>query len=92
MPELGDRLGEKALSIVERRGLHVSLGVSVEKVTEDTVTLTDGRVLPCRTLIWTAGVAPSPLIATLGAKTNRGRLRGRARSDGAGVRRRVRAR
>ncbi|MFD0068076.1 NAD(P)/FAD-dependent oxidoreductase [Streptomyces sp. NPDC056690] len=74
MPELGDRLGEKALSIVERRGLHVSLGVSVEKVTEDTVTLTDGRVLPCRTLIWTAGVAPSPLIATLGAKTNRGRL------------------
>ncbi|WP_367039369.1 NAD(P)/FAD-dependent oxidoreductase [Streptomyces sp. Je 1-332] len=74
MPELGDRLGEKALDIVRRRGLEVSLGVTVDKVTEDTVTLTDGRELPCRTLIWTAGVAPSPLIATLGAETNKGRL------------------
>lgn len=74
MPELGDRLGEKALALVRRRGLEVSLGVTVEKATEDTVTLTDGRTLPCRTLIWTAGVAPSPLIATLGADTNKGRL------------------
>ena len=38
------------------------------------MTFTDGRVLPCRTLIWTAGVAASPLIATLGAETVRGRL------------------
>ncbi|MGW0908865.1 NAD(P)/FAD-dependent oxidoreductase [Streptomyces sp. NPDC002853] len=74
MPELGDRLGEKALAIMRRRGVEVSLGVTVDKATEDTVTLTDGRALPCRTLIWTAGVAPSPLIATLGAETNRGRL------------------
>ncbi|TGB10086.1 NAD(P)/FAD-dependent oxidoreductase [Streptomyces sp. MZ04] len=74
MPELGDRLGEKALAILRRRGVDVSLGVSVAKATEDSVTLTDGRVLPCRTLIWTAGVAPSPLIATLGAETDRGRL------------------
>lgn len=74
MPELGERLGDKAMDILERRGLHVSLGVSVASVTEDTVTLTDGRELPCHTLIWTAGVAPSPLVATLGAETNRGRL------------------
>ena len=74
MPELGDKLGEKALKILRKRGLHISLGVSVAECTEDTVTLTDGRVLPCRTLIWTAGVAPSPLIATMGAPTNRGRL------------------
>ncbi|MDQ8705648.1 NAD(P)/FAD-dependent oxidoreductase [Streptomyces sp. LHD-70] len=74
MPELGDRLGEKALDILRRRGLHVSLGVSVAKATEDTVTLTDGRMLPCRTLIWTAGVAASPLVRTLDAETSRGRL------------------
>ncbi|UFQ14293.1 MULTISPECIES: NAD(P)/FAD-dependent oxidoreductase [Streptomyces] len=74
MPELGERLGEKAMAIMQRRGVNVSLGVSVAKVTENTVTLTDDRVLPCRTLIWTAGVAPSPLIATLGAETNKGRL------------------
>ncbi|MCX3060136.1 NAD(P)/FAD-dependent oxidoreductase [Streptomyces beihaiensis] len=74
MPELGERLGDKAMGILQRRGLHISLGVSVAEVTEDTVTLTDGRELPCHTLIWTAGVAPSPLVATLDAETVRGRL------------------
>ncbi|MEU9860810.1 NAD(P)/FAD-dependent oxidoreductase [Streptomyces sp. NPDC047971] len=74
MPELGDRLGGAALEILRRRGIEVSLGVSVASVDDDAVTLTDGRVLPSRTLIWTAGVAASPLIGTLGAETLRGRL------------------
>ncbi|MEU6882192.1 NAD(P)/FAD-dependent oxidoreductase [Streptomyces sp. NPDC046712] len=74
MPELGDKLGGAALDILRRRGIEVSLGVSVSSVDDDAVTLTDGRVLPTRTLIWTAGVAASPLIGTLGAETLRGRL------------------
>ncbi|HWU10157.1 MAG TPA: NAD(P)/FAD-dependent oxidoreductase [Streptomyces sp.] len=74
MPELGDKLGLSALEILRRRGIEVSLGVSVAEAGPDKVTLTDGRVLPCRTLIWTAGVAASPLVATLGAETVRGRL------------------
>ncbi|MDG4858730.1 NAD(P)/FAD-dependent oxidoreductase [Streptomyces sp. T-3] len=74
MPELGDGLGRKAVRILERRGVAVSLGVSVASADRDVVRLTDGRTLPCRTLIWTAGVAPSPLISTLDAATDRGRL------------------
>ncbi|MEU0128479.1 MULTISPECIES: NAD(P)/FAD-dependent oxidoreductase [unclassified Streptomyces] len=74
MPELGDKLGTSALEILRKRGIEVSLGVSVAEAGPDKVTFTDGRVLPCRTLIWTAGVAASPLIATLGAETVRGRL------------------
>ncbi|GAB2622026.1 NAD(P)/FAD-dependent oxidoreductase [Streptomyces capparidis] len=74
MPELGERLGEKALEIMKRRGVEVSLGVSVSEVGRDFVRLTDDRVLPCRTLIWTAGVAASPLVGTLGAETVKGRL------------------
>ncbi|MET9319474.1 NAD(P)/FAD-dependent oxidoreductase [Streptomyces sp. NPDC003038] len=74
MPELGDSLGRAALDILRRRGIQVSLGVSVAKAGAEEVTLTDGRVLPSRTLIWTAGVAASPLIGTLGAETARGRL------------------
>ncbi|MFF8279766.1 NAD(P)/FAD-dependent oxidoreductase [Streptomyces lateritius] len=74
MPELGEKLGRAALDILRRRGIEVSLGVSVASVDADNVTLTDGRVLPSRTLIWTAGVAASPLIGTLGAETHRGRL------------------
>ncbi|MFD8412162.1 NAD(P)/FAD-dependent oxidoreductase [Streptomyces sp. NPDC059650] len=74
MPELGDALGRAALDILRRRGIQVSLGVSVAKAGPTEVTLTDGRVLPSRTLIWTAGVTASPLIATLDAETVRGRL------------------
>ena len=74
MPELGDKLGETALSVLRKRGIEVSLGVSVAEVGEDWVKFTDGRTLPCRTLIWTAGVAASPLIGTLDAETVRGRI------------------
>ena len=74
MPELGDKLGATALDVLRKRGIQVSLGVSVAEVGEESVTFTDGRVIPSRTLIWTAGVAASPLIATLDAETVRGRL------------------
>ncbi|WP_328335010.1 MULTISPECIES: NAD(P)/FAD-dependent oxidoreductase [unclassified Streptomyces] len=74
MPELGDKLGRSALEILRGRGIEVSLGVSIAEAGPDKVTFTDGRVLPCRTLIWTAGVAASPLVGTLGAETVRGRL------------------
>ncbi|MEU0099675.1 MULTISPECIES: NAD(P)/FAD-dependent oxidoreductase [unclassified Streptomyces] len=74
MPELGDKLGNAALEVLRKRNIEVSLGVSIAEAGPEEVTFTDGRVLPCRTLIWTAGVAASPLIATLGAETVRGRL------------------
>ncbi|MFE2378640.1 NAD(P)/FAD-dependent oxidoreductase [Streptomyces sp. NPDC059398] len=74
MPELGDKLGQSALEILRGRGIEVSLGVSIAEAGPDKVTFTDGRVLPCRTLIWTAGVAASPLVGTVGAETVRGRL------------------
>ncbi|WP_158102099.1 NAD(P)/FAD-dependent oxidoreductase, partial [Streptomyces glaucescens] len=74
MPELGDKLGRSAMEVLQRRGIEVSLGVSIEKAGPEEVTFTDGRVIPTRTLIWTAGVVASPLIATLGAETVRGRL------------------
>ncbi|MBK0372095.1 NAD(P)/FAD-dependent oxidoreductase [Streptomyces californicus] len=74
MPELGDTLGLAALDVLRKRNIEVSLGVSIDKAGPEEVTFTDGRVLPCRTLIWTAGVAASPLIGTLGAETVRGRL------------------
>lgn len=74
MPELGDKLGRSAQEILRRRGIEVSLGVSIAKAGPEEVTFTDGRVVPTRTLIWTAGVVASPLIGTLGAETVKGRL------------------
>ncbi|MEU8589263.1 NAD(P)/FAD-dependent oxidoreductase [Streptomyces sp. NPDC048664] len=74
MPELGEKLGRSAQEILRRRGIEISLGVSIAKAGPEEVTFTDGRVVPTRTLIWTAGVAASPLVATLGAETVKGRL------------------
>lgn len=74
MPELGENLGRAALEMLARRGVVVRLETSVSEVGKDTVTLTTGEVLPCRTLVWTAGVAASPLVATLGTETIKGRL------------------
>lgn len=74
MPELGEKLGRSAQEILARRGIEISLGVSIAKAGPEEVTFTDGRVIPTHTLIWTAGVVASPLIATLGAETVRGRL------------------
>ncbi|WP_327070307.1 NAD(P)/FAD-dependent oxidoreductase [Kitasatospora sp. NBC_01302] len=74
MPELGEHLGNRAMKVLRERGVEVSLGVSVAEVGDTTVTFTDGRVIPSRTLIWTAGVAASPLIGTLDAETVRGRI------------------
>ncbi|MFF6880646.1 MULTISPECIES: FAD-dependent oxidoreductase [unclassified Streptomyces] len=74
MPELGDKLGSSARDILRRRGIEISLGTSIAKAGPEEVTFTDGRAIPTRTLIWTAGVVASPLIATLGAETVKGRL------------------
>ncbi|SCE59590.1 NADH dehydrogenase [Streptomyces sp. DvalAA-43] len=74
MPELGDKLGRSALEVLRARGIEVSLGVSIAEAAPEKVTFTDGRVLPCRTLIWTAGVTASPLVSTFDAETVRGRL------------------
>ncbi|MDS1269577.1 FAD-dependent oxidoreductase [Lipingzhangella sp. LS1_29] len=74
MPELGQNLGDDALNLLRSRGIRVSLGVSVREVSADKVTLTDGRVLPSRTLIWAAGTEPSPLMAATGLPTQKGKL------------------
>ena len=74
LPELGPRLGAYALTVLRQRGIDVRLGVSVSAADARSVTLTDGSTIPCRTLIWSAGVVASPLMATLGLPLERGRL------------------
>ena len=74
LPELDPRLSAGALQVLHKRGVDVRLGTSVSAAAADQVTLTSGDVVPCHTLVWTAGVTPSPLIGTLGLPTERGRL------------------
>lgn len=75
LPELGQRLGDEALAMLRQRGIDVRLETGLSEVTEDTVTLSDGQTIPCRTLVWTAGITANPLLATLDLDTGRsGRL------------------
>ncbi|UFS98764.1 NAD(P)/FAD-dependent oxidoreductase [Nocardia huaxiensis] len=74
MPELGERLGADAKEILAKRGVEFVPGLSAAEVTARSVTLTNGEVIPTRTVVWTAGVAPSPLAGHLGADTVKGRI------------------
>jgi NADH dehydrogenase len=75
LPELSERLGDDAMEVLRRRGVEVRLGTTVEEATEDKVRLSDGDTISTHTLVWCTGVTPSPLIATLGLPTERGRLK-----------------
>ncbi|MFI6865436.1 NAD(P)/FAD-dependent oxidoreductase [Nocardia sp. NPDC050406] len=74
MPELGERLAENAKKLLAQREIEFVPGASAAEVTERSVTLTTGRVIPTRTVLWSAGVAPSPLAEHLGATTVKGRV------------------
>jgi len=49
-------------------------GTSVKEATAEGVLLSDGSMVPTRSLIWCVGVRPDPLVETLGLPTDRGRL------------------
>lgn len=74
LPELGPRLGRYALKVLRARGMQVRLGVSVASMSDDGVTLTDGSQVPTRTVLWTVGVTPPPLVQRLALPVERGRL------------------
>ncbi|MEY2541146.1 MAG: hypothetical protein QOI22_748 [Verrucomicrobiota bacterium] len=75
LPELGENLGRYTQTVLARRGVKIHLDTRVERMTEDTVFLAHGAPIPCRTLVWTAGTVPSPLISSLPCAKERGRIR-----------------
>ena len=74
LPELGADLGRYAERKLCARKVEVRKGVRVAAYDGAAVTLADGTVIPAATLIWTAGVKPSPAIAALPFRKTGGRL------------------
>ena len=74
LPELGESLGRYTEKVLARRGVEVRLNTRVKSVTETKVFLADGVSIPSRTLVWTAGTVPSPIISSLPCAKERGRL------------------
>ena len=74
LPELGEELGHYAEQKLRERKVEVIKGPRVANYDGVVVTLSDGTSIPAATLIWTAGVKPSPVIASLPCEKERGRL------------------
>jgi NADH dehydrogenase len=74
LPELGPELGKYAQQKLEERKIEFRMGRKVTGLSERGVELSDGTILPARTLIWTAGTAPCPLLEPLACKKDRGRI------------------
>jgi NADH dehydrogenase len=74
LPELGEKLGRYAEHKLRERKVEVLKGPRVANYDGQVVTLSDGTAIPAATLIWTAGVKPSPVIASLPYQKEHGRL------------------
>lgn len=74
LPELGDELGAYAQKVLARRKISVLLNKKVRAVSENELEFDDGNKMPVATVVWTAGVSPSPILETLPCKKQGGRL------------------
>ena len=75
LPEIDAGLAEYALRELRGRGIDIRLGTTLEELTADTARLSTGEVVPTRTVVWTAGVAPHPSLRQLNVPLDeRGRV------------------
>ena len=62
LPEIPPPLGEYAAAQLRKRGMEIHVGTTLESASADEAVLGDGTRIPTDTLVWTAGVAPNPLL------------------------------
>jgi NADH dehydrogenase len=65
LPEIDRQLADYALRELRGRGIDIRLETTLEEVGPDSARLSSGEVLPTRTVVWTAGVAPQPILKEL---------------------------
>ncbi|MHC3412747.1 FAD-dependent oxidoreductase, partial [Streptomyces sp. DT17] len=74
--EVGEAMGEYAIRELRGRHIDVRLDTRLESCEDRTAVLSDGARVPTRTVVWTAGVKPAPLLAATDLPLpERGRLR-----------------
>jgi NADH dehydrogenase len=65
-----ESMSKKAAKRLQKLGVKVETGVKVDRVDAQGV-IAGGKEIPSATVLWTAGVAASPIVKMLGAKTDR---------------------
>ena len=75
LPELPERLASYAADELRRRRIEIKLGTKLESAEGGSIRLSDGETFAAETLVWTAGVKPSPLARDSGLPVDaQGRL------------------
>jgi NADH dehydrogenase FAD-containing subunit len=65
LPDLGPELGDYAQDKLDARGVELRLDTRVVAAGAGAVALDSGELLPTRTLVWTTGNRPSPVLGDL---------------------------
>jgi NADH dehydrogenase len=78
MPEIPESLAAFAERELRGRGIDIRTGTTLDELTATTARLSDGEVVPTRTVAWTAGVKPHPVVQELGLPLDE---HGRIRTD-----------
>jgi NADH dehydrogenase len=65
LPEIPRRLGEYAARHLERRGVEIHVSSTLESFDGSEAVLSNGIRIPARTLVWSAGVRPHPVLGEL---------------------------
>ncbi|WP_039933040.1 NAD(P)/FAD-dependent oxidoreductase [Streptomyces viridochromogenes] len=76
LPEVGEEMGRYTVTELRRRNIDVRLRTRLDSCADRVAVLSDGARFPTRTVVWTAGVKPHPLLAATDLPRNdRGRLK-----------------
>ncbi|WP_172382993.1 NAD(P)/FAD-dependent oxidoreductase [Streptomyces sp. MNP-20] len=76
LPEVGEEMGKYTVRELRRRNIDVRLETRLDSCEDRVAVLSDGARFPTRTVVWTAGVKPHPLLAATDLPlTERGRLK-----------------
>jgi NADH dehydrogenase len=74
LPELGPELGVYAQEKLAKRGVEIRVKTKVERISGRGVELDDGTTIEAKTVVWTAGTSPSPVLKALPCAKEHGRL------------------
>ncbi|MGW0536880.1 NAD(P)/FAD-dependent oxidoreductase [Streptomyces sp. NPDC003032] len=76
LPEVGEKMGKYTVGELRRRNIDVRLETRLDSCEDRVAVLSDGTRFPTRTVVWTAGVKPHPVLAASDLPLNgRGRLK-----------------
>src|ERR1700674_2760286 len=74
LPTFNDRLAQRVLDRMRKRGIELRLGVGIKEATAGAIVLADGSRIETRSIIATVGIGTNPLVRGMPIELQRGRI------------------